>query len=99
MEEIKEEPELNQDTNELGELGPNELATEEDLDLSKLPPGSTLIDQHQPGLESLSIKLTNGAEVCLSSSKLLINELCGLALDMIKKLKTNKKNGLGDYLG
>ena len=92
---MEKEFELEQDKLELDSL---ELGSQEDIDNPiKREGNTTIIDQN--GQELLLVELPSGLKVQLGSNKLLVNELCGLALTMIKELDVKKQNGTGSYLG
>ena len=107
MEEIKEEPELNQDTNELGELGPNELGdyiTEEECPaLINRRPEPTQTDQGNFA-EFLLIEDENqGFKIQLGSNNQLVSDLCSHALWLKENIFNNKskkkENKSESYLG
>jgi len=98
--EEQEQPELEQDSNELNtELGLDELGTPGEVDVieSLKQGGNVVIDKDSQ--ETISFETPQGFKLHLSSSKLTIENLCGLALQVMRELKEPAQNGKGAYVG
>ena len=96
--EEKEQPPLEQDTNELAELGLDQLGTPQDTEPEQTP----IINKdriNMEGSEQLSMEF-NGVKITLGSFCIGVDGLCSLALWFYDNLKKNsQEKGGNSYVG